>query len=230
MNTYAVSDLHGRLDLYREINKFLNKDDLVYFLGDANDRGPDGWELIKEIYRNPQWIYLKGNHEQMISDFLLDYLNFNYCDDDLQLLLNNGGYDTINKAISDNYAFEWARLIKNLPFSDTYESSQGKIFLSHSGAISDNEVICLWDRDHICEDWTNVNDIDFVIHGHTPIPYLKEFQTGFFSEEFSAGAYWYCWDRNIHEYRKCCIDNGSADSNCTCLLDLNSFDEHIFSI
>ena len=99
MNTYAVSDLHGRLDLYGEINKFLNKDDLVYFLGDANDRGPDGWELIKEIYRNPQWIYLKGNHEQMISDFLLDYLNFNYCDDDLQLLLNNGGYDTINKAI-----------------------------------------------------------------------------------------------------------------------------------
>ena len=38
MATYACSDLHGRLDLLKQIQDFLQPDDTVYFLGDAGDR------------------------------------------------------------------------------------------------------------------------------------------------------------------------------------------------
>ena len=49
MAVYALSDLHGNLELLREIQKFLNEDDTVYFLGDGGDRGPKPWETIGTI-------------------------------------------------------------------------------------------------------------------------------------------------------------------------------------
>ena len=58
MSIYATTDLHGRKDLYLKIKEILQPDDKVFFLGDANDRGWDGWELIKLIYNDPQFIYL----------------------------------------------------------------------------------------------------------------------------------------------------------------------------
>ena len=36
MATYACSDLHGRLDLLKQIQDFLQPDDTVYFLGDLS--------------------------------------------------------------------------------------------------------------------------------------------------------------------------------------------------
>ena len=35
--TYAITDLHGRLDLWKEVKKILQPNDKVYFLGDAMD-------------------------------------------------------------------------------------------------------------------------------------------------------------------------------------------------
>ena len=66
MSVYAVSDLHGMYSLYEKICAKLNPEDKVIFLGDAGDRGPNGWKLIRVILDNSQWIYLKGNHEDML--------------------------------------------------------------------------------------------------------------------------------------------------------------------
>ena len=66
MATYAISDLHGRMDLFRQVKEFLQPEDVVYVLGDCGDRGPAGWELIKTVYEDPQFIYLMGNHEDML--------------------------------------------------------------------------------------------------------------------------------------------------------------------
>ena len=68
MSVYACGDLHGRLDIYRKIKEFLKPEDRVIFLGDANDRGPAPWALVKEILTDPQFIYLRGNHEEMLFD------------------------------------------------------------------------------------------------------------------------------------------------------------------
>ena len=40
MATYAISDLHGRMDLFRQVKEFLQPEDVVYVLGDCGDRGP----------------------------------------------------------------------------------------------------------------------------------------------------------------------------------------------
>ena len=39
MAVYACSDLHGTMFLYKQIKNFLEPNDIVYFLGDAGDRG-----------------------------------------------------------------------------------------------------------------------------------------------------------------------------------------------
>ena len=72
MATYACSDLHGRLDLLKQIQDFLQPDDTVYFLGDAGDRGPNPWETIKAVAQDKRFIYLKGNHEDMLVKAMED--------------------------------------------------------------------------------------------------------------------------------------------------------------
>lgn len=67
MATYAVSDIHGRKDLWLKANKeVFSPNDTIYFLGDAADRGPDGWEMIKTLLDDERVIYLIGNHEDML--------------------------------------------------------------------------------------------------------------------------------------------------------------------
>ena len=72
---YVCSDLHGCFDLYEQINNFILPDDTVIFLGDAIDRGPYSYETMEAIRTNPQWIYLKGNHEAMLEDAINEKLN-----------------------------------------------------------------------------------------------------------------------------------------------------------
>lgn len=79
MATYACSDLHGRLDLLKQIQDFLQPDDTVYFLGDAGDRGPNPWETIKAVAQDKRFIYLKGNHEDMLVKAMEDEVRREGC-------------------------------------------------------------------------------------------------------------------------------------------------------
>ena len=64
---YVISDLHGRLDLLLAMLDKLrfSDEDVLYFLGDAADRGPDGIGVIRELRRRPNVFCLLGNHEDM---------------------------------------------------------------------------------------------------------------------------------------------------------------------
>ena len=228
---FAVSDLHGCKSLYDQINAFIEPDDIVYFLGDANDRGPNPWELVKLIRANPQWIYIKGNHEQLLESWIESK-----CDDDVdawRLERNGGGY-TMTHFLAENYGKEftddWLEFFSSLPTSAVYESAKGAIFMSHSGYIDRHPYVkrdyktrnLLWCREHFNFPWDDQHD--YVVHGHTPIPYVMEEVNGVYPEVWVPGTFWYCDDH------KCCIDNASFHSGFTCLLDLNTFDEHIFSM
>lgn len=241
--TFAVSDLHGCLDLYNQICNFIEPDDVVYFLGDAGDRGPNPWETIKAIRANPQWIYIKGNHEQLLENFLYTYYHCGCSDDyDAWRLECNGGAQTIEEFMmdektNDELAPDWIKFFAELPRSATYIAEDGaKIFMSHSGYIDwhpdikrdtkDKDLI--WSRDHFRNTWDNYQYIyDYVIHGHTPIPYVQEEVEHTIVDKWEYGAYWYAPDA-VGNMRKCCIDNGCFTTNVCCLLDLNTFDEHIF--
>ena len=72
--TFACSDLHGMMNLYKQIKEFIEPEDTVICLGDCGDRGYDSWELIKKVYTDPQFIYLMGNHERMLIDAGAEFL------------------------------------------------------------------------------------------------------------------------------------------------------------
>ena len=64
---YVFSDLHGQGKLWEQIKNFKAKDPSIglVYLGDACDRGPDGYKIMKEMLAMPNVIYLMGNHEDL---------------------------------------------------------------------------------------------------------------------------------------------------------------------
>lgn len=73
----AIGDLHGRVDLLQDLLARHGTDQTLVFLGDYVDRGPSSAEvlaLLQEICTTRDAICLKGNHEQMLLDFIDDPL------------------------------------------------------------------------------------------------------------------------------------------------------------
>ena len=78
---YCIGDIHGRLDLLQQLHGMIVEDGgawkgdrtLVY-LGDYIDRGMHSREVIEELLDAPlsgfESVYLLGNHEQTLLDFL----------------------------------------------------------------------------------------------------------------------------------------------------------------
>lgn len=68
MSVYAVSDLHGRYDLFlKGLDKICFKDsDELYVIGDAIDRGPDGIKILQHIKNYKNMSLIIGNHEVMM--------------------------------------------------------------------------------------------------------------------------------------------------------------------
>ena len=68
MSVYAVSDIHGQLDIFlaglKKID--LQADDQLYVIGDAIDRGPDGIKILQYIMDHPNIDLLIGNHELLM--------------------------------------------------------------------------------------------------------------------------------------------------------------------
>ncbi len=81
---YAVGDIHGRTDLLKKIRDMIVADtetrdpaeNIVIFLGDYIDRGPDSRGVIEILANDPlpgfRTICLMGNHEDFMVRFLED--------------------------------------------------------------------------------------------------------------------------------------------------------------
>jgi serine/threonine protein phosphatase 1 len=100
---FAVGDIHGCFvhlqDLLGKIP--IGKNDILLFLGDYIDRGPDSYEVVETLCRlkkgSAKVICLKGNHEQMY----LDYLEGK----DRDLFLSNGGRQTLRSYRKNGYEY-----------------------------------------------------------------------------------------------------------------------------
>ncbi|MFA5957787.1 metallophosphoesterase [Hyphomicrobium sp.] len=100
-SVYVIADLHGRLDLAREmeavvlrdIAKYGPKKPVICVLGDYIDRGPDSCQLLSWLTASPfdrlPCVFLKGNHEAWMLSFLIDPVGTG-----INWLLN-GGADTV---------------------------------------------------------------------------------------------------------------------------------------
>src|SRR5689334_10105407 len=83
MRTFVVGDIHGRCAQLLNLLDMLPRDpdtDTLIFLGDLIDRGADAPGCVDHILKmsqeNPERVIcLRGNHEQMLMDFLDGFSN-----------------------------------------------------------------------------------------------------------------------------------------------------------
>ena len=237
MAVYALGDLHGHFEIYEKVKAMLKPEDKVFFVGDAGDRGPDSWKCIKAIYDDPQFFFIKGNHEDMLvracEDYIHDGYNWDYHSWSLSAM--NGGRDTMAEWELDPQKEEWIEKLRDLPTWEVYESPvSGNVFiLSHAGLtpwlrhdVEDECIIppdrmLIWDREHYLEDWKEdeMDDV-IIVHGHTPIHHMsKDLWI-----EWESGAFWYCNDHKV------CIDSGGFFSGEWILLNLDTLEDAVLTL
>jgi len=191
----AIGDIHGYLNPLLKMLELIKIDDndLVVFIGDYIDRGPQSKNVIEKLiklkflYKNI--IFLKGNHE----DMLLGSVGLNAVIKDFRTWLYNGGTRTLFSYGLDvkeleRLIYSWNdseranRIIELFPKShfdfikdlNSYFETEN-YFFCHAGLNPElsieeakkNRFDLLWIRDHLyAEDykWGKT-----VVCGHTPM-------------------------------------------------------------
>ena len=201
---YAVGDIHGCNILLQKIhNKILatSKDiegqKLLIYLGDYIDRGPDIKGTIQTLIdfqpENFTKVFLLGNHEQMLLDFMAGKRN------SLYIWLGNGGLETLesygsdmNSYIDHSMELKDEELIRKqftrlLPFSHKNFFNQlilnyewGNYFFVHAGINPDLPIekqekeTMLWTRE---KNFFNpkMTCSKIIVHGHTPVEKIEKY-------------------------------------------------------
>lgn len=175
----AIGDIHGNfrkfLTLWRQL-AFDGARDLVIFLGDYTNRGPESRDVmtwVLEHFGRPGFVFLRGNHDEMMLAACLGI--------ERNLWLQNGGRATAKslRGMEDleDFLKRWAKTIQQMPLSyDVIQDGQAYWFM-HAGIrtgvplAEQEEETLLWDRDFATAD---VYDGEAVVTvGHTPVPYLS---------------------------------------------------------
>jgi serine/threonine protein phosphatase 1 len=188
---YAIGDIHGRLDLLERVIAAIRKDTdryggdaITVTLGDYVDRGPDSRGVIDRLAQNPfptPFVALKGNHEDMLIDFLGDpERGMHWRMQGGEQTLQSYGVAVRPLMVGKNNAEAAARLHDALPashlaFLDQLETSfqHGRFFLCHAGVRpgvaldQQTEHDLLWIRAEFLRSRADFGKI--VIHGHTPV-------------------------------------------------------------
>lgn len=190
---YAIGDIHGQTDLLKAMHRGILADAknstasrfVVVYLGDYIDRGADSRGTLEFLIERPlpgfEAVYLTGNHE----DFLVQFL-----EDEAVIMpwLMNGGRETclsygVDPTTSSTRA-DWTRQVQrdlrtNVPAAHLaflrklkHSHVEGDYFFVHAGVRPNLplESQCLSDLLWIREPFLS-SDQDFgkvVVHGHTP--------------------------------------------------------------
>lgn len=185
---FFFTDIHGMYDLYRAIMNYCNEQDpeaTIIFGGDACDRGPDGYRIMKELLDNPYVIYLKGNHEDMFvkaAREIKEMFNFEGADEEkihkalnackhfdykfaaIQDSLYNGGLVTLTDWILDGMPLDIVARIKNLPLTFSYNDvdfchagSTYKTFKEVADLEYEGKEIPSWDAEYLLWSRTTIN-------------------------------------------------------------------------
>lgn len=232
---YAVSDLHGNYELFKKIVDFIDDNDVVYVLGDATDRGQNGIKIIEDIIGDSRFKYIKGNHDLMFENVVKKYVEYEANDipneiiweDDFSIWTYNGGKPTFNAWKHSKNKYKILRWLHDLPLYDVITNHSGNtVILSHSGAPIDvrmSESDRVWDRKNITDRNCVMDDNTYHVHGHTPIRYaMEDLDHAHIPHDNMMQTLKYC---NGHKFD---IDCGTQFSHTCILLDLDTFEEHIF--
>ena len=237
-NRYAVSDLHGHLDLFNQIKEYLNESDVVYALGDFGDRGPEPWRTLQAVLDDSQFTYLMGNHDLMLIKSIKSLLKvpeeeweseMYFCLEESPIyeLIYNGGNNTLIGWINSSNRMKYYKQLCNSPILFMLPTKDQKHFihLSHAG-YNPNDLDAktiedfVWGRHHIYREYMG-NDL--VIHGHTPMQHMNMFLN---KKEYSIKD-GYCM---YNSGKKINIDCGTIASKQTVLLNIDTLEAKVFKI
>ncbi len=191
MRIYAVGDVHG---CNRELGQAHDRiaadlaawpvaDHRIIHVGDYTDRGPDSAAVIERLVgmtaADHRVICLRGNHDQMLADFLADASAGG-------IFLANGGLETLvsyglspdrhptlaalRRELKERMPAAHRSFIDGLPLSVRF----GDYFFCHAGIRPgvpldrQDPKDLIWIRDEFLTD--NSEHGVVVVHGHTPVP------------------------------------------------------------
>ncbi len=202
---FVIGDIHGCKELVQkihnkilELSKNIEGQKLLIYLGDYIDRGPDIKETIQTLIdfqpENFKRVFLLGNHEQMLLEFISGNKNSPY------VWLSNGGVETFK-----SYGIDLSdyidpvrmklhheekireKLLESLPSShkDFFLHLQlnyewNNYFFVHAGIDPDlpldqqDKEIMLWTREQSFFD-PKMRYHKIIVHGHTPVDKIEEF-------------------------------------------------------
>jgi serine/threonine protein phosphatase 1 len=208
---YVFGDVHGRFDLVQRLRDAILRDRArsapatvqVIGLGDFIDRGPDSMRVIEALtsdFFECDAAYIRGNHEQMLLDFLDDpEMGSVWLRNGARETLRSYGvdladaesatrvdYGKLRTAFRARLPRAHAAFLADLPLSFVV----GGYFFVHAGARpgvpldQQKSSDMLWIRDGFADRDEQFEKI--VVHGHTPVdrPYLGEYRIN-----LDTGAY-----------------------------------------
>lgn len=204
---YAVGDIHGCDGLLKSLLRLIDEDaggakSRLIFLGDYVDRGPDSKmvvdRLLKVKLERPDAVFLKGNHEQAMLDFLArPDLNEEW--------LHWGGDKTLESyGVGQIWARRAEELARDLDAAlppahrDFLHSLElwriiGDYAFVHAGfkpgvpIEAQSEEACLWIRGEFHNADADSRPDKTVIHGHHPVK--KPLDAGW-RIDVDTGAVW----------------------------------------
>lgn len=208
-NRFVFTDLHGNGKVWKQIKKFIGNQPAV-FLGDAADRGPDGFRIIYEMKNMPNLTYLRGNHEELLIDAAREYVRDEAIGEKTCLLLYNGGESTFQAWEDAGHPINIINWLDKRPAA----LSDGNYDMCHSGCLrpilyeewAKQDLWHLtWHRTHFAQPWYECRTL---IHGHTPVTHL----TGYRNFNHKAVLY----------NNKLDLDIGTAECGISAVYDLEN--------
>lgn len=191
---FYFTDVHGDKELFNRAMEIIGDNHLIYG-GDACDRGPHGYEIMKTLLSRPNTIYLKGNHEDMfvkaaneiydavkigkMSEYSKDLveqapeiLHYHHQWENIALSIYNGGLSTLTAWMDDGMPMNIPYAIDKRGVHFSYKKydfchagCQPEVFIRNEW--TDEELYnAIWDRHHFNWAW-RPNRV--LVHGHTPI-------------------------------------------------------------
>lgn len=227
MSTYVATDFHGMYSLWKQIKEYMKPEDTLYYLGDAIDRGPHGWDIFTELIDDPRVIYIKGNHEDMMYH---SYVSRGpVASQWFKHWQKNGGKETHANMqdVSFQTRMEYIDKIRDMSTFEVYENKNKEVFiLTHAGCTPneaywkmdgyDWEYANIWSRKHFLDEWPQeLNGKVYIIHGHTPVQLMYTINTAFPRNDDGLPIL-YCDGHKIN------LDTGAFDSNQAVLYNLDT--------